>query len=176
MRDLDLVISAINGNEKAFETLIKSENEKLYRTAFLYVRNKEDALDVLQETIYKAFVSIKKLKSPEYFSTWLTKILIHTAYDLIRNKKKDVLKNNINYAVPNRHDIDWKMDLTRAISMLKQDYQTVIILFYYHDLPIQCIAETMERPENTVKTYLSRAKVDLKRIIEGGNKYEQKAT
>jgi RNA polymerase sigma-70 factor, ECF subfamily len=69
LQNIDLVKKAINGNEEAFETLVKSESEKLYKTAFVYVRNKDDALDVLQETVYKAFTSIDKVKKPEYFTT-----------------------------------------------------------------------------------------------------------
>ncbi|MUV38752.1 RNA polymerase sigma factor SigV [Lentibacillus sp. JNUCC-1] len=91
MDHISLVKKAINGNEKAFESLVKIESEKLYKTAFLYVGNKDDALDVLQETIYKAFISVDQVKQPQFFSTWLTKILIRTAYDVIRRRKKIVL-------------------------------------------------------------------------------------
>ena len=87
MVQIKLVKKAIKGNEDAFETLITNHSDKLYRTAYLYVRNKEDALDVLQETTYKAFISIHQLKSPEYFGTWLTKILIRTAYDRIKQEE-----------------------------------------------------------------------------------------
>jgi RNA polymerase sigma-70 factor, ECF subfamily len=174
---IDLVKKAINGDEKAFEKLVKTESERLYKTAYLYVRNKEDALDVLQESIYKAFVSIEKVKQPEYFNTWLTKILIRTAFDLLRKKKKVVLDENImsNYSPESRKDVEGKIDLITAISTLKHDYQTVIILFYYHDLPIRSISETMELPENTVKTYLRRAKIELKKNLEGVNTCEQRA-
>ncbi|MDQ0860729.1 hypothetical protein [Bacillus sp. V2I10] len=55
---------AIRRNEEAFEELIKLESSKLYKTAFLYVVNKEDALDVLQGTVFKAFVSIGSLRQP----------------------------------------------------------------------------------------------------------------
>ncbi|MEH6938905.1 RNA polymerase, partial [Bacillus sp. JJ664] len=61
MIDINLILDAINGDDEAFETIIKAESDKLYKTAILYVRNKEDALDVIQETVYKAFVSINQL-------------------------------------------------------------------------------------------------------------------
>lgn len=176
-RNIKLVKKAMNGNARAFERLVKKESEKLYKTAFIYVRNKEDALDVLQETIYKAFVSLEQLKHPEFFYTWLTKILIRTAYDLLKNNKKIVLNERLlnNYAIESEPDIDEKIDLIHAISKLRQDYQTVIILFYYHDLSIRCIGETLEMPENTVKTNLRRAKIELKRLLGGVTKHEQRA-
>lgn len=176
MLQINLVKKAIKGNEKAFETLITNESDKLYRTAYLYVRNKEDALDVLQETTYKAFLSIHKLKNPEFFSTWLIKILIRTAYDLLKKKKKTVLTGDVFFEniIENTKDtIESRLDLTHAIAALNQDYQTVIILFYYHDLAISSIAETMDKPEGTIKTYLHRAKKELKKALEGVNHYEQ---
>ncbi|SEQ38209.1 RNA polymerase, sigma subunit, SigV [Virgibacillus subterraneus] len=177
MENLDLVDKAINGDGQAFETLVKNESEKLYKTAFLYVRNKEDALDVLQETIYKAFVSIKQVKQPQYFHSWLTKILIRTAYDIISKRKKVVLDENIINNMPNEPstNIEDKLDTLNAITRLNKEYQTVIILFYYHDLTVYQISETMEKPENTIKTYLRRAKIELKKIIGGVDNNVQRA-
>ncbi len=176
MKNIDLVKKAIKGDEEAFETLIKNESEKLYRTAFLYVQNKEDALDVVQETVYKAFVSIRKVKNPEYFSTWLTRILIHTAFALLKKQQRHLsveLTNEISEEKPK--DSVEKLDVMEALTLLNENYRTAIILFYYQDLSIRSIAKTMDKPENTVKTYLRRAKVELKSIIEGGTQDEQRA-
>ncbi|SFA71201.1 MULTISPECIES: sigma-70 family RNA polymerase sigma factor [unclassified Bacillus (in: firmicutes)] len=177
MTNIHTVKKAINGDEVAFETLIKDESAKLYRTAFLYMRNKEDALDVLQDTVTKAFVSIHQLKSPEFFSTWLIKILIRTAYHLLEKKKKFVLTGDdlLNQMV----DIQSKkseseIDLSVALAQLEMHYQTVIILFYYHDLSIRKIAETLGKPEGTIKTYLRRAKLEMRKVLEGKENYEQR--
>lgn len=177
MKNLSLVKKAINGNEEAFETLVKNESERLYKTAFLYVRNKEDALDVLQETIYKAFISIEQVKQPQFFNTWLTKILIRTAYDVLRKRKKVVFDESLIRNVSDNHvrDVEGEMDVLNAITNLNKNYQTVIILYYYHDFTIHQIAETMEKPENTIKTYLRRAKIALKKSIGGVNYNEQRA-
>ncbi|WP_342433139.1 sigma-70 family RNA polymerase sigma factor [Neobacillus sp. FSL H8-0543] len=177
MQNIDLVKKAIKGDEEAFETLVKNESEKLYKTAFVYVRNKDDALDVLQETIYKAFISIDKVKQPEYFTTWLTKILIRTAYDFLRKKKRIVLDERLlnSIVAESRPNVEGNLDILHAISRLNQNYQTVILLFYYHDLPIRGIAETMGVPENTVKTYLRRAKMELRSFLEGVSHFEQRA-
>ncbi|MGM7700422.1 sigma-70 family RNA polymerase sigma factor [Pseudalkalibacillus sp. Hm43] len=177
MTHTKLVKKAIKGNEEAFETLIREQHEKLYRTAFLYVRNKDDALDIVQDTVCKAYMSIGQLKQPEYFSTWLTKILIRTAYDLLKKKKKVVLNGDDFLTMvrdqksPKTED---RLDLAEAIGHLSIPYQTAIILFYYHDQSIQTIAETMDKPEGTIKTYLHRAKQELKKQLEGANIYEQR--
>ncbi|MGM8216429.1 sigma-70 family RNA polymerase sigma factor [Bacillaceae bacterium W0354] len=176
MENINLVKKAIKGNEKAFELLIKQESSKLYRTAFLYVGNKEDALDVVQETVYKAYKSIHSLKNPQYFSTWIVKILIRTAYRILKKNKKlsfidyeslDILQDD------NVNEIHQSIDLAEALNILNKKHKTAIILFYYHDLPTHMIATMMDKPEGTVKSYLRRAKIELKKILEGENLYGQ---
>lgn len=177
MKQINLVLNAIKGDEQSFETLITQESDKLYKIAMLHVRNKEDALDVIQETVYKAFISIGQLKNPEFFSTWLVKILMRSSYSLLKKKKKTLLPGEMALSgmlesVNQKVELD--VDLPHALSKLEPHYQTVIILFYFHDLSIQSIAESLEKPEGTIKTYLRRARIELKKVIEGGNIYEQR--
>jgi RNA polymerase sigma-70 factor, ECF subfamily len=175
--DIKVIKKAIKGNEEAFEQLIKQESDKLYKTAYLYVRNKEDALDVLQETVCKAFVGIHKLNEPKYFSTWLVKILIRTAYEVLQKKKKTLLTGEVfiqSLTENASHSPEEDLDLTYAISNLNQNYQTVIILFYFHDLSIKSIAEKLDKPEGTIKTYLHRAKIELRSLLEGTGAYGQR--
>jgi RNA polymerase sigma-70 factor, ECF subfamily len=175
--DIKVIKKAIKGNEEAFEQLIKQESDKLYKTAYLYVRNKEDALDVLQETVCKAFVGIHKLNEPKYFSTWLVKILIRTAYEVLQKKKKTLLTGEVfiqSLTENASHSPEEDLDLTYAISNLNQNYQAVIILFYFHDLSIKSIAEKLDKPEGTIKTYLHRAKIELRSLLEGTEAYGQR--
>ena len=88
------MVRAKAGDTDAFQALIHEEKEKLYKMAFVYMQNEHDALEVFQETVYKSFKSIATLKNNEYFSTWLTRILINTALDLLRKKKKVVSLSN----------------------------------------------------------------------------------
>ncbi|TMU85098.1 sigma-70 family RNA polymerase sigma factor [Bacillus sp. BHET2] len=175
--EVKLVKKAIKGNEKAFEMLIQHESEKLYRTAFLYVRNKEDALDVVQETACRAFTSISRLKNPEYFSTWLIRILIHTAYSFLKKQNRFILTGEdfLDHAlIAEETDVEGRIDLITAMASLNHHYQTVIILFYFQGQSIKMISETMDTPEGTVKTYLHRAKLELRKLLEGVNQYGQK--
>lgn len=76
---LNLVRRAVRRKPGAFETLMEQEKEYLYKMAFLYCREEQMALDTVAETVAKAYVGIGKLKKPEYFRTWLTRILINEA-------------------------------------------------------------------------------------------------
>ena len=78
---LNLIKKAQKGNDKAFLTLFQQYEQDIYRTAFVYVKNQSDALDVVQETAYRSFKSIKDLKEPKYFKTWLIRIAISCAWE-----------------------------------------------------------------------------------------------
>ncbi|SHK56066.1 RNA polymerase, sigma subunit, SigV [Clostridium cavendishii DSM 21758] len=153
------VKAAIKGDDKAFSYLMEINKESLYRTAFAYVKNKEDALDILQETVYKAYISIDKLKEPKYFNTWITRILINNAINLIRKNGKvillvDNMKENDEFVSDSNSDT--KLDLLNAIDGLDDRYKNVIILKYFKDLTINEIAEVLDCPVGTVKTHLNK--------------------
>lgn len=169
-----LVESAISGDKQAFEQLLRYESEKLYKIAFLHMRNKEDALDVLQEATYKAYISIRQINSPAYFSTWLVKILIRTAYKELERKKKMVQlpEETIFFLLESNKVPDPSIDLAEALASLKVDYRNVITLFYYYDLPIRTIATVLNKPQATIKTYLRRAKLELRKTL--GDEYYAK--
>ena len=171
MKEIKLVKKAIKGNKKAFEELLILHSDQLYRTAYLYVRNREDALDVIQETAYKGLRAIGQLRDEKYFLTWLTKIMIHCAYDAIKKKKKEISVDKMIERTPAKEDIrEVALDLVDAIDRLNDHYRNAVILFYYQDLPISEVAKLMNIPENTVKTYLYRGKSELKKLL-GGNQY-----
>lgn len=78
--DKEMVSAAIQGNRMALQQLLKSEKEKLYRMAYTYVKNEEDALEIFQQTVLQAIESVHQVKEPAYFSTWLTRICINKAF------------------------------------------------------------------------------------------------
>lgn len=165
---------AQQGDQKAFLQLIEGDKEKLYKMAYLYVKNENDALDVVQETITKAYVNMRTVKEERYFSTWLTKILINTALDVLRrNSKIILLKDELVVRQSPDMQIEEKLDLLEAIEQLEEKYKTVIILRYYRDLPVQEIADYLNCPEGTVKSNLHRAIQKLKQFYQGGQVNEQ---
>ncbi|HET7628620.1 MAG TPA: sigma-70 family RNA polymerase sigma factor [Bacillales bacterium] len=176
MEQWKLVKEARKGNGEAFQQLLETHSERLYRTAYLYTGNRQDALDIVQETAYNAFRSIGQLKNPKYFLTWITRILIHCAYEVLDKKKKELPVDHWmerQMEDGKQPDHAHRLDLADAVNHLKRDYQTAVVLYYYEDLKIKEIAAIMDVPENTVKTYLSRAKRDLKRRLGGAGGYEQ---
>lgn len=177
--DLNTVKRAIKGDAEAFEQLLFKEEKMLYYKALTYVGNKDDALDVIQETAYNAFLSIHQLRNPEYFSTWLFRILIRECYRLLN--KRDKMIPYEESELLRKLDSKWDEEidsfhLNEALTRLNTSYQTSIILFYYHDLSIQDISEVMDMSINTVKTNLRRARNKLKAELERSYQLNEKVT
>lgn len=171
------VKKAINGDAEAFEEILILEEKMLYYKALSYVGKKEDALDVIQETSYRAFLSIGQLRNPEYFSTWLFRILIRECYRLLKKRKQIIPYEESELLKRLESNQDKEIDtyhLSEALSKLNASYQTSIILFYYHDLSIKDISNVMDKPVGTIKTYLYRARKILKSELERSYKLDEK--
>ncbi|MCM3742166.1 sigma-70 family RNA polymerase sigma factor [Oceanobacillus luteolus] len=177
--NIHTVKRAINGDVASFEELLFKEEKMLYFKALSYVGKKEDALDVIQETACNAFLSIGQLRNPEYFSTWLFRILIRECYRLLKKREQIIPyeENELLRRLESKQDKEIEsFHLSEALSKLNSSYQTSIILFYYHDLSIQDISEVMEKLIGTIKTYLHRAKKKLKRELERSYQLNEKIT
>ena len=165
-----LVARAKKGNKQAFETLIHEEKEKLYKMAFIYMKNENDALEVFQETVLKAFTSMHSLKDDRYFSTWITRILINTALHMLKNKKNimPIHQGMIEEAGHDGHvAVEVQIDLMDALEDMEEKYKTVLLLRYYEDFTVKQIAAFLECPEGTVKTNIRRGLEQLKSKLKG---------
>jgi RNA polymerase sigma-70 factor, ECF subfamily len=169
----ELVLKAKQGNEAAFCRLIEARKADIYKIAFCYVKNKEDALDIVSETVFKAYVSLPKLRQPEYFNTWLTRILINCALTHLKHTRPacslDEEAQRVERCSPAELPggaAEARLDLYRALDKLDDKHKTVVILKYFQDLTLPEVAEILKCPVGTVKTYLHRAlktlRVELK--------------
>ena len=171
-KDLEeiLIEKSIKGDYDAFGDLIKIHKDYLYKMAFVYVKDRDKSLDILQECIYKSFKSIKKLKEPKYFKTWITRILINIAIRTLEKDSKIVYLQDENPLINkiSESNKEEKLDLYNAIDKLKKEYRLVVIMKYFNDMTSYEISKTLNIPESTVKTQLSRAKTKLKAILKEG--------
>ncbi|MGL4797256.1 MAG: sigma-70 family RNA polymerase sigma factor [Paraclostridium sp.] len=162
---------AIKGDEKYFIEIVDDIKEKLYTIAYSYVKNEQDALDIVQETVYKAYTSIDTLKNPKYFNTWITRILINNSMNTL-NKN-----NKVGYIEEYKQieeteltiDIDQKLDISNALDELEEKHKNVIKLKYFEDLTLNEISNKLNIPIGTVKTYLNKGLNRLRGIIGEDN-------
>lgn len=150
--------------EKKVTNYIIDNKEKYYRLAYSYVKNPDDTLDIVQESIYKALSSINKLKNPDYINTWFYRIVVNTSLDHLRKQKKIDVVDEVtleNYS-DGIHDNYQNVDLLRALDDLPVDYRSIIVLRYFEGLKIEEIANVLNENVNTIKTRLYAALKKLK--------------
>lgn len=156
-----LVKKAQQGDEKAFLALFQPLEALIYRTAYLYMNNREDALDVVQETACRSFISIKSLKEPRYFKNWVVRIAVNCALDEIRKRKKVISMESLplkeSLEIVEDPDLSLSLSLLDLLKSLPERNKTVIILRFYHDFTLEMISEAMGLPLGTVKTILYKS-------------------
>ena len=163
LNDIALVTQVVVfRNTRAFDQLVRKYQSPVRRFFLnLTCGDRELSDDLAQETFLKAYTNIASFKNLSSFSTWLYRIAYNEFYDYLRSRKEtddlDTLQVNAQYSV-RQEDIGQKMDLYRALAMLKDIERTCITLFYMEDQSIEKIAGITGCPAGTVKSHLSRAK------------------
>lgn len=125
----------------------------LYRTAYLYLGNEAEALDAVDETIYKGLKSLKKLRQPEFFSTWLTRILINECKSALRRRRPTVPLDSLPEFSGEDYD---SLPLRDALSRLPEEIKAPIILRYFTGLTTAETAKTLGIPQGTAATRVRR--------------------
>ena len=173
MKSLDteeLVKKAKKGDDDAFFILMDRNKEKLYRVAYSFLKNQQDALEAIQETTYRAYKNIKGLKEPSYFNTWVVRILMNYCINEQKRGQKTISLYPAMEAAEGSNPAI-KLDIEGALEKLKPQYKQVLFLKYFEDLTIQDIALIMDAPEGTIKTWVHRALDSLKNILNKGGDY-----
>ncbi|MEK3911798.1 RNA polymerase sigma factor [Paenibacillus sp. FSL H7-0331] len=145
--------------EQLLTRCITDHKENVYRLAYSYVKNKEDALDIVQDSIYKALTSIELLNKPEAVKSWFYRIVVYTSLDFLRKQKKVQIvdEETIESYSPGTADIYPDVDLEQTLDNLPHKYRSVIVLRYFEDLKIEEVADILNENVNTIKTRLYQA-------------------
>ncbi|HHK2097506.1 RNA polymerase sigma factor [Enterococcus hirae] len=157
--DLFLVKKAKEGDKEAFVQLFKSYEAVLYNTARKFLNNSEDIADCLQETALTAYKNIQSVQKPEYFNTWLCKILINNCKKILKKSKKETFY--VEYEEEKNTTIH-SMELKHMLQKLDLKYRIPLVLYHYNGFSIKEISTILSEPVNTVKTHLARGKKLLK--------------
>ena len=176
--DAELVVVALAGNTQAFDVLVNRYRRAMLTVAQQIVRNAADAEDVVQDAFLRAFESLPQLTDLNRFGAWLHSITRNRALRYYKNASRyqpqEDMEPYLN-TVPDTSAIDpaqiVESELTQqgirdAIQSLPPDYQEVIELYYWAEMPQQRMAEFLSLPLTTVKWRLRKAKELLKTILE----------
>ena len=177
--DVDLVIKAKAGDKEAFTKLISIYKREMYCIARYNLKSEVDIDDAIQETLYKAYIGIKKLKEPKYFGTWLIRILINNCRDIQNDHKAVILSFDDENLEKIPDDSDPYLDIANhydffeMIDGLDQDEKELITLKYSQHYDNKNLAELLHIKEGALRMRFMRIRDKLKMKFKGGNRYEQ---
>ena len=146
--------------------IVENQN-KFYRLAYSYVRNREDALDVVQNAVCKALENYGGIRNEGAISTWFYRILVNESLLFIKERKRMTLgETDQEEAHYEEKGFEIQDDLYDSINRLDGDTQTIIKLRFFEELSLKEIAQIMEMNLNTVKARLYRGLRQLKVNIQ----------
>ena len=142
-------------DKEEFAARTEAVRQRLYRTAYLYLGSEADALEAVDEAVYQALRTLKKLREPEHFETWLTRILLNECHREVRRRKRvageDALPDT---AGPDAYDA---LPLKEAVRRLPEELRAVVILRFFTGYTQAETAAALDIPQGTVATRQRRA-------------------
>ncbi len=149
--------------------IVENQNQ-FYRAAFYYVKNREAALDVVQNAICKGLEKYEKLQSSEAMASWFYRIVINESLMYLRKEKKyipwDESENDLLEGSYEEAAYEPKLEVVSKISELPTDMQIVIQLHFFEEKTLKEIAEMTDTNLNTVKSRLYAACKKLGKELE----------
>ena len=158
----ELVKRAMENDADAFLELMERMSDRMYKTAWAILKNNTDAADAIQETILTCFEKIRTLREPRYFSTWMTRILINECYQ-IQKQYQRYDGSTEPAGLPVKEDGMAEMRFQELLSLADERYHLILTLYYADEYSVTEIAEILDMNENTVKTWLARAREQIRR-------------
>nr|WP_245338904.1 sigma-70 family RNA polymerase sigma factor [Paenibacillus shirakamiensis] len=168
-----LIRAAQSGDRDALITLLREIEQQVYRTAYYILNNEQDAHDASQEALIRIYTKIDSYEEKAQFKTWVQRIVTNICIDKFRRTKPSVSieehelvfqgKENVERAVLSTY---LAQDIQEAINKLPEHHRSVVVLRYVQDLSYNEIADCLDLPLNTVKSYLFRARQQLQNLLQ----------
>lgn len=156
--------------EEELEIFIRENQGDFYRLACSYVKNPDEAMDVVQEAAIKAFVHLSSLRKPQNMKAWFYRILVNESLTWLRRKRRvcTVSSEFLDKTQSDEHAerFDENLDLYKAVLQLEPKLRTVILLRFFEGMKLEDIAAVTDARLSTVKTRLYRALRKLKEMLE----------
>jgi RNA polymerase sigma-70 factor (ECF subfamily) len=184
--DKELVAQALKGDESAFGELLERFRRPVFSLIYRMIGDREQAEDLAQESFVKAFNNLDSYNPSYRFSSWLFKIANNHAIDHLRRARLSTVSihGSPHAATAEREEetrivleaqdespeqemlaLELGGEIEQAISQLRPDYRTAVILRHVENRPYEEIAEIMDVPIGTVKTFLHRARAELRQAL-----------
>ena len=186
MQDELLIRRAQRGDADAFEQLLLEHQKNVYNLCYRMAGNPDDAMDLSQETFLRAWRCLDQYQFASAFSTWLYRLCSNICIDFLRRRRRqqtvpltfeDADGEEQTYAVPDvqplpEEQVELKLTretLAAAMAQLLPEHRAVLQLRVVNEMSYEQIADVLHIQIGTVKSRLSRARNQLKKILERGN-------
>ncbi|MEK3723783.1 MULTISPECIES: RNA polymerase sigma factor [Paenibacillus] len=179
----DLIKAAQSGDRDALITLLREIENHVYRTAYYILGNEQDALDAAQEALIRIYTKINSYEEKAQFKTWVQRIVTNLCIDKFRKNKPTVSIEQFDLTFTETKTVEQEVmsayiaeDIKEAIDKLPEHHRSVVVLRYLQDFSYNEIAESLDLPINTVKSYLFRARQQLQTLLQDYKKTSTEST
>lgn len=157
-----------NDNYEKVVHYILNNQDKFYRLAYSYTKNKDSSLDIVQNAVCIALEKYNTIKNIDYIKTWFYRVLVNECLAYIKKAQKELLyeKENVKKDIYHEEAYDKGIELYNEIDKLSEDIKTVIMLHYYEEMTLKEISEITDTNLNTVKTRLYSGLKKLKLLVK----------
>ena len=173
--ELSFVYRAKSGDYAAFEQLVATKRDHLYRQAYRKLKNVEDAHDAVQEALVKAFRAMGSFDPNRPLLPWLQRICSNCCVDFVRNKKREgesLDAHEYMLADPDQNLEEKAIRAMRqrmvieAVGRLPDKYRKIVFMRHFRHMDVNEIADALAKPEGTIKSWLFRARALLKKDLQ----------
>jgi RNA polymerase sigma-70 factor (ECF subfamily) len=167
----ELILRCRAGDQEAHFKLYKLYSKAMYNVGYRITGNEADAEDALQEAFISAFRNLESYRGDASFGSWIKKIVINKAINLLKKRKLELMPEGDDFDLPaEESDDDYMPELSvdrvrKAIQLLPDGYRSVLSLYLLEGYDHQEIGEIMVITESTSKSQLNRAKGKLKELL-----------
>lgn len=167
-RESKILHRALAGDARAFEALVEAHYDRVYGCAYRFCGTKEDAEDVAQEVFLKLAGKLRLFDGRASFATWLYRITVNTAKDLLRKKARTAsvpYENGVHSPDNPGPDKAKHEEILQAVDKLPPKFREAVLLVYGEDLNHKQAAEVLGCAETTVSWRIFRAKRTLRKLL-----------
>ena len=168
--ETELIALSINGDHVAYGSLVDRYKSAIFYHSFAIVHDEAVAEDIAQETFITAYYKLTRYNPQYKLSTWLFKIATNKALDSLRKRRHEISADDVVFetvasSVPGPHQISTHQELHDAVRKLIPRYRAVVSLYYWQGLSYEEISETLGAPVGSVRSWLYRAKIILRKEL-----------
>jgi RNA polymerase sigma-70 factor (ECF subfamily) len=152
--DRRIIERVLGGDPEAFNLLVRRWEKPIYNFIFRMIGNRDEAMDLCQDSFLKAYKELRTLKDRDRFSAWLYRIAHNSCFSRLRRDRGKTFIELMPDAQSVRSSIEVQLSVEKALQQLPEDQREVVILKVYHSLKFEEIAVIQDSPVSTVKSRL----------------------